>query len=117
VNERANGDYETSFLPGRKFSDVADFNAQLHAWLKRANRRVHATTRMVPVLQIYEDRGSMNAFPPVLPDPGRARPRLGSATGSGQFDGRYLTWIQHDAFEQLWLAAILAQEVKPKNSL
>ena len=43
---------------------MADFNAQLHAWLKRANRRVHATTRMVPAEQIYEDRGSMSAFPP-----------------------------------------------------
>jgi transposase len=69
MNERANGYYETSFLPGRKFSDVEDFNAQLHTWLKRANRRVHATTRMVPAEQIYEDRGSMSAFPPVLPDP------------------------------------------------
>jgi len=48
MNERANGYYETSFLPGRRFSDVEDFNAQLHTWLKRANRRVHATTRMVP---------------------------------------------------------------------
>jgi len=55
MNERANGYYETSFLPGRRFSDVEDFNAQLHTWLKRANRRVHATTRMVPAEQIYED--------------------------------------------------------------
>ena len=38
-------------------------------WLKRANRRVHATIRMVPAELIYEDRGSMSPFPPVLPDP------------------------------------------------
>jgi transposase len=69
MNERANRYYETSFLPGRHFDDVADFNAQLTTWLKRANRRVHATTRLVPAEQIYEDRGAMGAFPPVLPDP------------------------------------------------
>ena len=69
MNERANGYYETSFLPGRSFEDVADFNDQLATWLKRANRRVHATTRLVPAEVIYEDRGAMRPFPPVLPDP------------------------------------------------
>ena len=69
VNERANGYYETSFLPGRTFSDVDDFNAQLLAWLKKANRRTHATIRAVPAELLYEDRGSMLGFPPVLPDP------------------------------------------------
>ena len=78
ANERSNGYYETSFLPGRRFEDVDDFNSQLTAWLKRANRRVHATTRRVPAEAIYEDRGSMLAFPPVMPDPSfRYRTRLG----------------------------------------
>jgi transposase len=69
MNERANGYYETSFLPGRSFIDIVDFNDQLTTWLKRANRRVHATTRVVPAEMIYEDRGAMRPFPPVLPDP------------------------------------------------
>jgi transposase len=69
MNERANGYYETSFLPGRNFEDVADFNNQLSTWLKRANRRVHATTRLVPAEVIYEDRGAMRPLGPVLPDP------------------------------------------------
>ncbi len=69
MNERANGYYETSFLPGRRFSDVDDFNEQLTTWLKRANCRVHATTRAVPAELIYEDRGAMRPFPPILPDP------------------------------------------------
>jgi len=69
MNERANGYYETSFLPGRKFDDVDDFNGQLTTWLKRANARVHATTRAIPAELIYEDRGAMRPFPPVLPDP------------------------------------------------
>lgn len=68
VNERGNGYYETSFLPGRSFADVEDFNAQLMAWLKKANRRVHAGIHAVPAELIYEDRGSMLGFPPVLPD-------------------------------------------------
>lgn len=71
VVERANGYFETSFLPGRHFDDVADFNQQLISWLRRANNRIHATTRVRPSEAIFEDRGSMMAFPPVLPDVSR----------------------------------------------
>ena len=78
MNERSNGYYETSFLPGRSFLDGEDFNAQLTAWLKKANRRRHATTRAVPAEVIYEDRGSMIAFPPVMPDPSLQLTRPGS---------------------------------------
>ena len=67
--ERANGYLETSFLPGRSFEDVADFNRQLAVWLKRANQRIHGTTRVRPAEAIFEDRGAMMSFPPVLPDP------------------------------------------------
>ena len=67
--ERANGYLETSFLPGRHFEDVADFNRQLLNWLRRANNRIHGTTRVRPADAIFEDRGAMMAFPPVLPDP------------------------------------------------
>lgn len=67
--ERTNGYLETNFLPGRRFGDIADFNSQLTAWLRRANQRVHDTTRMRPAEAIFEDRRAMLAFPPVLPDP------------------------------------------------
>jgi transposase len=67
--ERANGYLETSFLPGRSFEDIDDFNRQLGVWLKRANQRIHGTTRVRPSEAILEDRGAMMAFPPVLPDP------------------------------------------------
>jgi transposase len=63
--ERANGYLETSFLPGRRFADIADFNAQLTGWLRRANQRIHATTKVRPAEAIFEDRGSMLTFPPV----------------------------------------------------
>jgi hypothetical protein len=68
VVERNNHYYETSFLPGRSFADVTDFNYQFSSWLRRANNRIHATTKVRPAEAIYEDRGSMLAFPPVLPD-------------------------------------------------
>jgi transposase len=68
VVERGNGYYETSFLPGRRFEDVADFNRQLTGWLVRANHRIHATTKVRPTEAAYEDRGAMLSFPPVLPD-------------------------------------------------
>ncbi len=66
--ERANGYLETSFLPGRRFEDAGDFNHQLGGWLVKANNRVHATTKVRPSEAVWEDRGSMLAFPPVLPD-------------------------------------------------
>lgn len=67
--ERANGYLETSFLPGRTFGGVDDFNRQLGVWLKRANQRIHGTTKVRPSEAIFEDRGAMMPFPPVLPDP------------------------------------------------
>jgi transposase len=69
--ERANGYLETSFLPGRRFADVDDFNRQLTGWLRRANQRVHAATKVRPSEAICEDRGAMMPFPPVLPDVSR----------------------------------------------
>jgi transposase len=69
VVERANQYLETSFLPGRRFESPADFNRQLEFWLRRANQRIHGTTRVRPAEAIWEDRGAMLSFPPVLPDP------------------------------------------------
>ncbi|MGI9621233.1 MAG: IS21 family transposase [Acidimicrobiales bacterium] len=67
--ERANGYLETSFLPGRSFESIADFNAQLTTWLtKRANQRIHGMTRVRPADAIFEDRGSMLGLPAQLPD-------------------------------------------------
>jgi transposase len=68
VIERNNGYLETSFLPGRRFEDVADFNRQLTSWLVKANNRIHATTKVRPRDASWEDRGAMLVFPPVLPD-------------------------------------------------
>ncbi len=69
VVERTNGYLETSFLPGRRFSGVADFNAQLTEWLAtRANVRVHETTRARPVDLLEEDKAKMGPLPPSLPD-------------------------------------------------
>jgi transposase len=66
--ERANGYFETSFLPGRRFEDIADFNRQLTGWLVAANHRIHATTKVRPREAMAEDKGAMLAFPPVVPD-------------------------------------------------
>lgn len=69
IVERTHDYYERSFLPGRSFDDVEDFNRQFTGWLRRANNRIHGTTRRRPAEALFEDRGSMMAFPPVLPDP------------------------------------------------
>lgn len=66
--ERANGYFETSFLPGRSFASPADFNAQLLDWLTSiANQRKHAITRLVPADTLVADRTAMAVLPPVTP--------------------------------------------------
>lgn len=67
--ERANRYLETSFVPGRTFESVADFNTQLAAWLEGANARVHRSLGCRPADRIAEDRAAMMRLPPVLPDP------------------------------------------------
>ena len=66
--ERVNRYLETSFLPGRTFTGVDDFNEQLAAWLEKANRRVHRILRCRPSDRIVEDRAAMLALPPFFLD-------------------------------------------------
>jgi transposase len=67
--ERANRYLETSFLPGRTFGSLVDFNHQLADWLLRANGRFHRVLECRPSDRIAEDRRAMLRLPPVLPDP------------------------------------------------
>jgi hypothetical protein len=78
VVERANGYFQTSFLPGRDFTDPADFNAQLKDWLPRCNQRILRRTGMAPGLRIGNDAAAMGDLPPVAPLVGTTdRVRLG----------------------------------------
>lgn len=69
---------ETSFLPGRRFTSPADFNAQLAQWLPVANQlRVRAIAAR-PAERIKADRAAMLPLPPNAPAIGRrSRIRLG----------------------------------------
>ena len=78
VIERANGFFETSFMPGRTFTGPADYNTQLAAWLPRANSRLLRRTGQQPGIRIDADRAAMGVLPPVAPTTGLAiRVRLG----------------------------------------
>jgi transposase len=68
--ERANGYLETSFLPGRSFASPADFNAQLGAWLRQANRRHRRALGCAPAERVDADRAAMLRLPPVAPATG-----------------------------------------------
>jgi transposase len=75
--ERANGYLETSFLPGRSFTSPGDFNAQLEAWLPKANARKHRTLDCRPTDRFDTDRAAMLPLPPIAPALGwRATVRL-----------------------------------------
>jgi transposase len=66
--ERANGFLETSFLPGRRFAGVADFDAQLADWIGRVNARPRrALDGAAPTERIGADRAGMLALPPIDP--------------------------------------------------
>jgi transposase len=65
--ERANGYLETSFMPGRVFTGPGDFNAQLTAWLRVANRRHHRVIDARPMDRWEADRAAMLTIPPVAP--------------------------------------------------
>jgi len=78
VVERRNGFFETSFMPGRRFSSPADFNAQLAGWLTSANQRVVRTIKARPADLVDADRAAMLPLPPVITQLGwRAQTRLG----------------------------------------
>lgn len=69
--ERANGYQRTSFLPGRRFTSPADFNAQLQDWLDEvANRRKVRALGARPIEVLETDRAAMGALPPVAPATG-----------------------------------------------
>ncbi|WP_043735553.1 IS21 family transposase [Nocardia asiatica] len=65
--ERMNGFLETSFLPGRSFTDPTDFNTQLADWLTRANTRTVRSIGGRPVDLFETDYLSMIPLPPVSP--------------------------------------------------
>lgn len=84
--ERTNGYLETSFLPGRVFASPQDFNAQLGAWLPRANQRLVRSLAPAtgsgaggrPAAVLGRDLAAMTVLPPVAPSIGaRTRIRLG----------------------------------------
>ncbi|MCS5732102.1 IS21 family transposase [Herbiconiux moechotypicola] len=71
VVERANRFLETSFLPGRIFQDVDDFNAQLTGWLNtRANQRRVRAIAARPVELADTDRAAMLPLPARPPTTG-----------------------------------------------
>jgi transposase len=78
VVERANRYLETSFLPGRVFQSVTDFNTQLGSWLdERANRRKVRSTGARPAELTAADQVAMQSLPKSPPVTGlRLRVRL-----------------------------------------
>jgi transposase len=70
IIERAHDYLERSFLPGRRFADPADFNAQLQQWLAVVNARPRRALGCAPTDRITADRQAMLTLPPVAPATG-----------------------------------------------
>ena len=69
--ERSHRFMRTNFEPGRRFCSELDYQAQLDVWTKRANGRVHRTTRAVPAERLTEERERMRALADPLPQTDR----------------------------------------------
>ncbi len=66
LTERNNGFFETSFLPGRTFTDPGDFNAQLAGFLHRANARKRRALQGASAQdRVGADRAAMGPLPPI----------------------------------------------------
>ncbi len=63
--ERSHRFMRTNFLPGRRFANELDFQAQLDAWCEKANNRVHRTTRAVPAERLQLERERMRPMPSI----------------------------------------------------
>lgn len=64
--ERTNGYFETSFLPGRRFTGPADFNTQLADFLTLANARKRRSLQGASAAErIGADRAAMSGLPPI----------------------------------------------------
>ena len=68
VLERSHRFMRTNFLPGRRFANPIDFQAQLDGWCDRVNGRVHRSVRAVPSERLAEERERMRPLPEPMPD-------------------------------------------------
>ncbi len=60
-----------NFLPLRSFRDLADLNAQAQRWvMEEAGRRIHGTTRSVPLDLFVIEQPLLRPLPPMAPDLG-----------------------------------------------
>jgi transposase len=69
--ERSHRFMRSNFEPGRRFCSELDYQAQLDAWIERANARTHRTTRAVPAERLAEERRRMRLLPEQLPESDR----------------------------------------------
>jgi hypothetical protein len=60
--ERSHRYMRTNFLPGRRFANELDFQAQLDGWCEKVNGRVHRMTRAVPAERLIQERQRMRSL-------------------------------------------------------
>ena len=76
-NERAFWTTETNFLPGRKFANLTDLNAQALEWATvRSPKRPDSRTKLIPAELFETERGHLVPFTPDLPGPTRSYSRV-----------------------------------------
>jgi transposase len=69
--ERSHRFMRTNFEPGRSFANELDYQLQLDEWCKKANARVHRTTRAVVFERLAAERARMRPLLDGLPESDR----------------------------------------------
>ena len=95
-----------NFLPTRSFRDLADLNAQARRWvMEEAGRRVHGTTRELPLALFAVEQPLLRPLPAIAPDLGTWSPARVHRDCHVQFDRGFYSVPFTLIGQQLWLRA------------
>lgn len=101
--ERGFRTVNTSFLPGRKFTDLEDINRQAFEWstVRMENRPVRGKGR-TPALAFEDERALLVELPPHLPAPYRPHDRGTDQYGFTALDANFY-WVPGEGREDVTL--------------
>lgn len=99
--ERSFWTVETNFIPGRKFEDIEDMNAQALEWATvRMHHRPVAKTGLIPAKAFEHERAFLVELSPFLPPPYIPHDRPTDQYGYISFDGNYF-WVPGTSRDQI----------------
>jgi len=97
-----------NFWPGRKFCSLAELNQQARAWCEKTNRRIHGTTKTVPLNALQDELPHLRSIPERM----RVEYLLGDLRGVRR-DG-FVSW-DGSRYGVTWTSSSSTVVVKERN--